>query len=400
MNTKTILNSAHRAVQVYLLAAPEDEAVCEEIHKHLSPLIRSSRIPIAVSGDFLIPSGEDREKYKQRLFEADVVLALISADFIDNDDIYSRNQKVIERYNNHETVMIPILVRNFLWKSTPFVSLPVLPKNLQPLNNKQFWNSPDDAVTAVVSDIYESINELTQSEAVQPWSAAEAGSTPDLKATSERSISQTELQDSINELTQRETLEPAPAAEVERAPDLNGTSGTKKRRITSGLMAASPVEVDWRKRYYRRVVLKRAGAIFLDQFFLFFLPLVFFYSVNPQVAASEEFSNSELIIIFSMYFIVAPIMESSKWRGTIGKRILKLQITNRDGERISFLRALWRNIMRTIVLYSYLFVVPLLIQYFRFNKTKKLFHDELSGTVIGERLATSAGAVSVAEGVA
>jgi hypothetical protein len=38
--------------------------------------------------------------------------------------------------------------------------LPLLPKNLQPLNNKQFWNSEDDAVVSVVSDLYDSINEF------------------------------------------------------------------------------------------------------------------------------------------------------------------------------------------------------------------------------------------------
>ena len=170
MSATATPDSQRRDIQVYFLAAPEDQAVCQDIIKFLKPIIRSSPIPIGVSTDFNIPGGADIEKYKQRLFEADIVLALISADFIDNDDVYNRNQKVIERYNRSETVMIPILVRNFMWKSTPFRSLPVVPKNLQPLNNKQFWNSPDDAVMAVVSDIYDSISKMTQaqSEAVQP----------------------------------------------------------------------------------------------------------------------------------------------------------------------------------------------------------------------------------------
>jgi hypothetical protein len=43
------------------------------------------------------------------------------------------------------------------------------------------------------------------------------------------------------------------------------------------------------------------------------------------------------------------------------------------------------------MLYSYIISFGLLLipQYFRFNKTKKLFHDELSSTVIGEELASS-----------
>ena len=81
-------------------------------------------------------------------------------------------------------------------------------------------------------------------------------------------------------------------------------------------------------------------------------------------------------------------MEASRWCATPGKRILKLQITNREGGRISYPRAFLRNILRTLTFYSYLLVIPLIIQYFRFQKTKKLFHDELSTTVIADRLQT------------
>lgn len=360
MNTTTAHDSQRRTIQVYFLAAPEDQDVCEAIQEHLSPVVRSSPIPIEVNSDFNIPVGAERETHKQRLFEADVVLALISSDFIDDDEIYKRHQKVIERFNNRETEMISILVRNCLWKVLPFANLGMLPKNLQPLNNRQFWNSQDDAVTEVVSDIYEAINELTQREAVQPSSAAE----------------------------------------VESAPDLEAASETSRSQARSQPRAVSPVTVDWRTGYYRTVLMKRAGAIFLDTILSVFVPLFALLVIFFAITGAEDISNEALAFFaIIVYFVVLPIMESSKWQGTIGKRILKLQITNRDGERISFFRAVWRNIMRTIVLYSYFFVIPLIVQYFRFRKTRKLFHDELSGTVIGERLASS-GVVSLSRSVA
>jgi len=93
-----------------------------------------------------------------------------------------------------------------------------------------------------------------------------------------------------------------------------------------------------------------------------------------------------LFIGFLAYLLINAKMESSKWRGTLGKRILKLQITDKAGEPVSFFRALVRNILRPIFGYLYISFITLIIQYFRFKKTKKLFHDELSGTVIGERL--------------
>ena len=153
--------------------------------------------------------------------------------------------------------------------------------------------------------------------------------------------------------------------------------------------------MDWRKKYYRAVALKRAGAILLDHIFLviiWFVLLVIMYMIFP------DFPNQgSAVIAYILYFVLMPMMESSKWQGTIGKRILKLQITDREGDRITFLRAFWRNVMRTLVLYLYFLTAGalLVVQYFRFNKTRKLFQDELSGTVIGERLSSSAAAAPV-----
>lgn len=194
-----------RKIQVYFLVAPEDQAVSEDIAKHLAPIINSSETPIEVNSDFNIPGGADIEKHKKRLFDADIVLALISVDFINNDDIYNRNQRVIERYNNRETVMIPILVRNFMWRATPFVSLPVLPKNLQPLNNKKFWNSQDDAVMAVVGEIFHLIKELAEveSKVAQPPPPVEV---------------------------QSKVAEPPPPVEVQSAPVLKAPSASAETR--------------------------------------------------------------------------------------------------------------------------------------------------------------------------
>jgi len=145
---------------VYFLAAPEDKDDCNQVDEFLSPIIRNSKIPIVVCSDYNIPPGEDVEKYKGKLYEADIVLAFGSKDFISNDDTYQRTQKVIERYNKNETVLLAILVHNFFWKLPPFGLLPILPKNQQPIKNAKFWNSEDDAFTAVVEEIYKTITDL------------------------------------------------------------------------------------------------------------------------------------------------------------------------------------------------------------------------------------------------
>ena len=367
-------------ISVYFLASPEDEDECKAIQKYLSPVIRNSRIPIEIGSDFIIPAGEDTEKYKQRLYEADIVLAFISADFINNDETYQRTKKVIARYNNNETLMLPILVRNCLWKSTPFVNLPLLPKNFQPLNNKQFWNSDDDAFTAVVSDIYDSINKISDIEMAQPAPSVVSENIHERHA--QRSSAAIETETPLQKAAQQ------PANFV----NLKEQTAYPQIQPTANI----PLNADWRKQYYKAAVWKRGAAFFLDNL-LTMLPVMGIAFVIASVLFVGEdlvVSDTELtfICVFTLgvYFIVCAAMESSKWRGTFGKRIMKLQITDREGHPVSFFRAFSRNIIRFVIGYSYLFIIPLVIQYFTFKKTKQLFHDQLSSTVIGEKLTSGA----------
>jgi len=387
-------------LSVYFLAAPEDEEQCAAVKKYLAPVIRNSKIPIEIHSDFDIPPGEDISEYKLKLYEADIVVAFISADFIMDDQTYIRTQKVIERYNKDETIMLPILVRNCMWKSTPFVNLPLLPKNYQPLNNKHFWNSEDDALTSVVNDIYESIQEFTYEEPIKESVKAEVEK-PAVKA----------------EITEQTAPSVETVEEVAKTPvteTKKAASPQPKKVKVQTKKTQVPLDVNWRKKYHRSTLWKRGVALFLDQILTaipsFLIATILLVAVWPDMESeSLEYFEYSGVIILVVYFIVCAIFESSKWRGTFGKRILKLEITNRQGDRIGFFKALWRNIVRLVVAYSYmliifaivplgedfktyepyqiLFAIPLVLQIITFIKYKKLFHDQISLTVVGERIA-------------
>ena len=391
--TETVpVGTKRRHILIYFLAAQQDEDVCRAIHRHLMPIVRASQIPIEVMDDFDVPPGDDVREHQQLLLDADIVLSLISVDFISDDDVYQRCRKVIERHNSGETLMISILVRTCLWKASPLAKFAVLPKNLQPLNNKQYWNSEDDALTSVVSDIYDSISQMT-SVVVLPPTPVVANPTPAAGAASDAVMPTAPRVEPTASSTARwapPVVERSNAAarEIWAAPVAQAGGGTLAYRINRPVTA--PVDADWRKQYYKAVLWKRGVALVLDYLILGFIPLVFVLSVlNIAQNNSTEFSDSTYNTFFAaMFFLVAPAMEASRWRATIGKRIMQLQITDKHGERISYGRAFVRNILRSLTAFSYLFMIPLVVQYFRFRKTKKLFHDELSTTVIGDRLHT------------
>jgi uncharacterized RDD family membrane protein YckC len=158
-----------------------------------------------------------------------------------------------------------------------------------------------------------------------------------------------------------------------------------------------PIDLDWRKKYYRKVVWKRCIAFVLDMFTTYIIAIVIaefllLISVPSKMLFSDESTNSDIfffiigMIQLICFILLCAIMESSKWHGTIGKRIMKIQITDDYGNSISFFRSVVRNLLRIVIGYSYFFILPLIFQYYRFKKIRKLFHDELSHTVIGERL--------------
>ena len=172
-------------------------------------------------------------------------------------------------------------------------------------------------------------------------------------------------------------------------PQASGGAGAPPVAVSIATPATDTLSVHWRKKYYRRVIWKRGAALLLDFTLLFFVPAMIYglaASVVGTEASTDEAAINVMVIarLLAFYFL-APAMEASRWCATPGKRILKLQITDRAG-RISYPRAFLRNILRTLTFYSYLLVIPLVIQYFRFQTTKKLFHDELTTTVIDDRL--------------
>ena len=141
-------------IVIYFLASTNalDVEACKTVHNHLSQFIRNSKPPIEIYSDYSIDAGVETEKYKETLYSADLVIAFGSSDFIADDTINNRIEKVILRYNKRETRLLAIIVRNFLWKEPFFGQLPILPKEKIPLYDQKTW-SVDDAFATVAEAI-------------------------------------------------------------------------------------------------------------------------------------------------------------------------------------------------------------------------------------------------------
>lgn len=87
--------------------------------------------------------------------------------------------------------------------------------------------------------------------------------------------------------------------------------------------------------------------------------------------------NPELLIVVSFAYFI--LFDASKKQGTIGKQMLGLKITNKDGQRLTYLQAFVRHIIKYFgILFLGIGYVGLI-----FNITKKrALVDKLSKTQV------------------
>lgn len=85
---------------------------------------------------------------------------LVSADYLASDSLYGRDiQRVMQRYEQGEAKVIPIILRPVAWHETPFGQLQALPTEAKPIT---LWLNQDEAFANVTQDIHRVIKELHQ----------------------------------------------------------------------------------------------------------------------------------------------------------------------------------------------------------------------------------------------
>src|SRR5260370_705919 len=129
----------------------------EHLKKHLMPLQKSGQI--TVWSDTNLNAGVEWEKeLHQHLESADIVLLLISPDFMSSDYCYSTEmRRAIERHDQGSTRVIPVLLRPIYWDNAPFAKLQIAPANAEPVTK---WSNRDDAFHDITRQISQVIPEI------------------------------------------------------------------------------------------------------------------------------------------------------------------------------------------------------------------------------------------------
>ena len=145
------------AVDLFYSYAHEDEALRDELAGHLK--IMERRGVIRPWHDRRIDPGTrwDREIDRQ-LARADLVLLLVSKDFINSDYIWGHElDTAMRRQRSGEASVVPVMLRAVDIAGAPFAELQGLPSDLRPVTS---WPNRDEAWTDVAKGIRRTVEQI------------------------------------------------------------------------------------------------------------------------------------------------------------------------------------------------------------------------------------------------
>ena len=144
--------SPKHPLQVFFSYAHKDEKLRDELAKQLDILERQD--DIATWHDRRIEPGEEwAGKIAENLKAANLILLLVSADFLASDYIQDVElQHALTRHEEKTARVVPIILRPCLWKESKLAQLQVLPTNGKPITSNA-WPDHDTAWLNVVESI-------------------------------------------------------------------------------------------------------------------------------------------------------------------------------------------------------------------------------------------------------
>src|SRR5262245_23088941 len=138
------------SIKLFFSYSHKDEALRNELVNHLQILTRQGVIS-SWHDRKILPGDEWDHHIHAQLATADIILLLISADFIASDYCLDTEVKIaLERSASGEAPVVPILLRPVDWTGALFAKLHALPTSGKPVT---MWSNHDAAFADVAQGI-------------------------------------------------------------------------------------------------------------------------------------------------------------------------------------------------------------------------------------------------------
>jgi hypothetical protein len=143
-------------IEVFISYSKQDKELRDGLLAHLRPLEREG--VITWHDRQILPGTEWDEEIRSRLNAADIILLLISADFLATD--YCTQVEIPEALRRHEAgeaTVMPVILRQCGWKYTRLAAIQAYPEKAKPIKS---WADIDEAYTNVVDGVYLAATEI------------------------------------------------------------------------------------------------------------------------------------------------------------------------------------------------------------------------------------------------
>jgi len=148
-------------IKVFFSYSHNNETERNELEKHLAVLKRQGFIETWYDRRVLAGSEQENE-IDQNLVESNLVLLLVSPDFLASDYCYSKEmQKALEMRSEGFAWVIPIILDHCDWKNTPLKGLLACPQDGKPISD---YPNPNKAFNQIAQEIRRVIDEISEKQ--------------------------------------------------------------------------------------------------------------------------------------------------------------------------------------------------------------------------------------------
>jgi len=155
------------AVEIFYSYSHQDETLRDELEKQLS-ILKKLKIVRTWHDRKIYAGNEWADDINDHLNTADIILLLISADFLASEYCYEIElDRAMKRHEAREARVIPIILRDVDWRDAPFGKLQALPSNAKPITS---WPNRDEAFADVARGIRATIEALSVALESEPGS--------------------------------------------------------------------------------------------------------------------------------------------------------------------------------------------------------------------------------------
>ena len=148
-------------ISVFYSYSHKDKAYRDKLKTHLSVMRRQGLISEWYDQD-IMPGQEWNNEINKHLRTADIILLLVSPDFLDSDYCSSVEMELaLQRYEGGDAYIIPIILRPSDWKHPPLDRFHALPHRAKPVST---WTIRDEAYNDISQGLRRVVNSLRKSK--------------------------------------------------------------------------------------------------------------------------------------------------------------------------------------------------------------------------------------------